>query len=105
MGDLLEFSIGFIPTFDFQNLGVFSVSKCIQTAERTIFPGDSLLLISVSQIPFCSKLSVVSSNGEFACGFLNNLDQPNQYQNGIRFNSKSEQTVVNNLNENKKEMR
>ncbi|RVX09740.1 G-type lectin S-receptor-like serine/threonine-protein kinase SD3-1 [Vitis vinifera] len=66
--------------------------------------GFLLFGVAVSQISLGSKLSVVendfwvSSNGDFACGFFNNLNQPNQYQIGIRFNPKSipdgEQTVV-----------
>lgn len=49
----------------------------------------------VSQIPLDSKISVVdnnfwvSPNGDFAFGFFNLSDQPNQYSVGIRFNSKS----------------
>ncbi|KAJ4706432.1 Protein kinase [Melia azedarach] len=49
----------------------------------------------VSQIPLGSKLSVVgndlwlSSNGDFALGFFNRSDQPNQFSVGIRFNSRS----------------
>ncbi|KAF7819013.1 G-type lectin S-receptor-like serine/threonine-protein kinase SD3-1 [Senna tora] len=65
-----------------------------------------LLLHSVfaAEIPLGSKLSVVdndcwvSSNGDFALGFFNISDQPNQYSIGIRFDSKSipfsQQTVV-----------
>lgn len=63
------------------------------------------LLHSVaSQIPLGSKLSVfdnkfwVSPNGDFAFGFFNASEQPNQFRVGIRFNSKSipvdQQTVV-----------
>ncbi|KAH7512464.1 hypothetical protein FEM48_Zijuj12G0093500 [Ziziphus jujuba var. spinosa] len=54
-----------------------------------------LLHSVVSQIPLDSKISVqdnnfwVSPNGEFAFGFFNLSDQPNQYSIGIRFNSKS----------------
>lgn len=57
-----------------------------------------------TEIPLGSKLSVfdndywVSSNGDFAIGFFNISDQPNQFSVGIRFNSKSipysRQTVV-----------
>ncbi|KHN05964.1 G-type lectin S-receptor-like serine/threonine-protein kinase SD3-1 [Glycine soja] len=57
-----------------------------------------------AEIPLGSKLSVVendcwvSSNGDFAFGFYNISDQPNQFSVGIRFNSKSipynQQTVV-----------
>lgn len=66
--------------------------------------GGFLLHFVVSQIPLDSKISVednnfwVSPNGEFAFGFFNLSDQPNQYSVGIRFNSKSipvnNQTVV-----------
>ncbi|KAL5540818.1 hypothetical protein UlMin_043788 [Ulmus minor] len=66
--------------------------------------GFLLLSVVVSEIPLGSKLSVqdnsfwVSSNGDFAFGFFNHSDQPNQYSVGIRFNSKSipydKQTVV-----------
>ncbi|PNX94208.1 G-type lectin S-receptor-like serine/threonine-protein kinase [Trifolium pratense] len=55
-------------------------------------------------IPLGSKLSVVdndcwvSSNGDFAFGFFNITDEPNQFSVGIRFNSKSipysQQTLV-----------
>ncbi|XP_061373716.1 G-type lectin S-receptor-like serine/threonine-protein kinase SD3-1 [Gastrolobium bilobum] len=55
-------------------------------------------------IPLGSKLSVVdnncwvSSNGDFAFGFFNISNEPNQFSAGIRFNSKSmlysQQTVV-----------
>lgn len=114
--------MGSISTYDVQKLGVFSLlvlvvglSKNIHTAEQTMFLCNSpslvcfsigflLFGVAVSQISLGSKLSVVendfwvSSNGDFACGFFNNLNQPNQYQIGIRFNSKSipdgEQTVV-----------
>ncbi|XP_014510902.1 G-type lectin S-receptor-like serine/threonine-protein kinase SD3-1 [Vigna radiata var. radiata] len=56
-----------------------------------------LLMHSVvgAEIPLGSKLSVVdndywvSSNGDFAIGFFNISDQPNQFSVGIRFNSKS----------------
>ncbi|XVF07258.1 hypothetical protein REPUB_Repub06bG0123000 [Reevesia pubescens] len=50
---------------------------------------------AVSEIPLGSKLSVeennswVSSNGDFAIGFYNRPDLPNQFSVGIRFNSKS----------------
>lgn len=56
------------------------------------------------QFPLDSKLTVeennywISSNGNFALGFFNRSDQPNQYSIGIRFNSVAipitEQTVV-----------
>ncbi|XP_043693673.1 G-type lectin S-receptor-like serine/threonine-protein kinase SD3-1 [Telopea speciosissima] len=48
-----------------------------------------------SDIPLGSKISVavndywVSSNGDFAFGFFNSSDQPNQYSAGILFNSDS----------------
>ncbi|KAF8403815.1 hypothetical protein HHK36_011921 [Tetracentron sinense] len=51
------------------------------------------LSVVVSQIPLGAKLSVagneswVSSNGDFAFGFFNRFDQPNQYSVGIHFNS------------------
>ncbi|KAG5252866.1 G-type lectin S-receptor serine/threonine-protein kinase [Salix suchowensis] len=58
----------------------------------------------VSHIPLGSKLSTeennlwVSSNGDFAVGFVNHSELPYQYSVGIRFNSKSipfpKQTVV-----------
>ncbi|KAL2327016.1 hypothetical protein Fmac_020443 [Flemingia macrophylla] len=57
-----------------------------------------------AEIPLGSKFSVVdndcwvSSNGDFAIGFFNVTDQPNQFSVGIRFNSESipvsQQTVV-----------
>ncbi|XP_020218488.1 G-type lectin S-receptor-like serine/threonine-protein kinase SD3-1 [Cajanus cajan] len=57
-----------------------------------------------AEIPLGSKFSVadndcwVSSNGDFAIGFFNISDQPNQFSVGIRFNSESilvsQQTVV-----------
>ncbi|KAF8395851.1 hypothetical protein HHK36_019805 [Tetracentron sinense] len=60
--------------------------------------------VVVSQIPLGSKLSEVeneswvSPNGDFAFGFFNRSDQPNQYSVGIHFNSKlipfSERMVV-----------
>ncbi|XP_044505079.1 G-type lectin S-receptor-like serine/threonine-protein kinase SD3-1 isoform X2 [Mangifera indica] len=63
-----------------------------------------LFRVVVSQIPLGSKLSVVendfwfSSNGDFALGFFNSSDQPNQFSVGIRYNSKlitaAKQTVV-----------
>ncbi|XWS59155.1 hypothetical protein CRYUN_Cryun08bG0097600 [Craigia yunnanensis] len=66
--------------------------------------GSLLFGIAVSEIPLGSKLTVeenkswVSSNGDFAIGFYNRPDQPNQFSVGIRFNSKSipvdKQTVV-----------
>ncbi|XP_058073673.1 G-type lectin S-receptor-like serine/threonine-protein kinase SD3-1 [Magnolia sinica] len=68
-----------------------------------IFLGFFFLLVS-SQIGLDSKLSVVqndywvSPNGDFAFGFFNRSDQPNQFSVGIRFNSimipVHEQTVV-----------
>ncbi|ESW17612.1 hypothetical protein PHAVU_007G254000 [Phaseolus vulgaris] len=56
-----------------------------------------LLMHSVvgAEIPLGSKLSVadndywVSSNGDFAIGFFNISDQPNQFSVGIRFSSNS----------------
>ncbi|RWR72669.1 G-type lectin S-receptor-like serine/threonine-protein kinase SD3-1 [Cinnamomum micranthum f. kanehirae] len=71
-----------------------------------LFLGWFFFFLSVValQIPLDSKLNVgdnnnwVSSNGNFAFGFYNRSDQPNQYSVGIRFNSNlipvSEQTVV-----------
>lgn len=66
--------------------------------------GLLLFQVVVSEIPLGSKLSVVendlwlSSNGDFALGFFNRSDQPNQFGIGIRFNSRSipvdKQTVV-----------
>lgn len=66
--------------------------------------GSLLFVVAVSEIPLGSKLTVeennswVSSNGDFAVGFYNRPDQPNQFSVGIRFNSKSipvdNQTVV-----------
>ncbi|GKV32621.1 hypothetical protein SLEP1_g41215 [Rubroshorea leprosula] len=66
--------------------------------------GFLLFGVVVSEIPLGSKLSVaennlwVSSNGDFALGFYNPPDQPNQFSVGVRFNSKlipaSKQTVV-----------
>ncbi|KAJ0099484.1 hypothetical protein Patl1_20553 [Pistacia atlantica] len=63
-----------------------------------------LFRVAVSQIPLGSKLSVVendfwfSSNSDFALGFFNCSDQPNQFSVGVRYNSKlipaAEQTVV-----------
>ncbi|XP_044467702.1 G-type lectin S-receptor-like serine/threonine-protein kinase SD3-1 [Mangifera indica] len=63
-----------------------------------------LFRVVVSQVPLGSKLSVVendfwfSSNGDFALGFFNCSDQPNQFSVGIRYNSKlippAKQTVV-----------
>ncbi|KAK7838594.1 g-type lectin s-receptor-like serine/threonine-protein kinase sd3-1 [Quercus suber] len=57
--------------------------------------GFLLHSLVVGQIPLGSKVSVVdnnfwvSSNGDFALGFFNTSDQPNQYSVGIRFNSDS----------------
>ncbi|XP_022744866.1 G-type lectin S-receptor-like serine/threonine-protein kinase SD3-1 [Durio zibethinus] len=57
--------------------------------------GSLLFGVAVSEIPLGSKLSVeennswVSSNGDFAIGFYNRPDLPNQFSVGIRFNSKS----------------
>ncbi|KMT15429.1 hypothetical protein BVRB_3g061340 [Beta vulgaris subsp. vulgaris] len=54
-----------------------------------------LLSVVVSEIVLGSKLSVtenklwVSSNGDFALGYFNNPDHPNQYILGIRFDSDS----------------
>ncbi|XP_020213553.1 G-type lectin S-receptor-like serine/threonine-protein kinase SD3-1 [Cajanus cajan] len=69
-----------------------------------IFVGFLLHPVVSTVIPLGSKLSVVdnnfwvSSNGDFAFGFFNILDEPNQFSAGIRFNSKSipydQQTVV-----------
>ncbi|CAJ1911109.1 unnamed protein product [Sphenostylis stenocarpa] len=69
-----------------------------------IFVGFLLYPVVSALIPLGSKLSVVdrnywlSSNGDFAFGFFNISDEPNQYSAGIRFNSKSmpydQQTVV-----------
>ncbi|KAK7244626.1 hypothetical protein RIF29_39451 [Crotalaria pallida] len=69
-----------------------------------IFIGFLLHPIVTSVIPLGSKLNVVdndscvSSNGDFALGFFNTSDEPNQYSVGIRFNSMSipysQQTVV-----------
>ncbi|XWS56255.1 hypothetical protein CRYUN_Cryun09bG0070200 [Craigia yunnanensis] len=66
--------------------------------------GSLLFGVAASEIPLGSKLSVeennswVSSNGDFAIGFYNRPDLPNQFSVGIRFNSKSipvdKQTVV-----------
>ncbi|KDO45409.1 hypothetical protein CISIN_1g047410mg, partial [Citrus sinensis] len=66
--------------------------------------GLLLFQVVVSDIPLGSKLSVVendlwlSSNGDFALGFFNRSDQPNQFGIGIHFNSRSipvdKQTVV-----------
>jgi tRNA A-37 threonylcarbamoyl transferase component Bud32 len=71
---------------------------------RCVFIWFFLIHIVVSHIPLGSKLSVeennlwVSSNGDFAVGFVNHSEQPTQYSVGIRFNSKSipfpKQTVV-----------
>lgn len=60
-----------------------------------IIVGSLLPSVVASEIPLGSKLSVldndlwVSSNGDFALGFFNNSNQPNQYSVGIRFNSDS----------------
>ncbi|XP_041025781.1 G-type lectin S-receptor-like serine/threonine-protein kinase SD3-1 isoform X2 [Juglans microcarpa x Juglans regia] len=57
--------------------------------------GLSLLTVVVGQIPLGSNLSVaennfwVSSNGDFALGFFDLPDQPNQYSIGICFKSDS----------------
>ncbi|KAM3690467.1 hypothetical protein ACB098_09G126700 [Castanea mollissima] len=57
--------------------------------------GFLLHSLVVGQIPLGSKVSVVdnnfwvSPNGDFALGFFNTSDQPNQYSVGIRFNSDS----------------
>ncbi|XP_061353777.1 G-type lectin S-receptor-like serine/threonine-protein kinase SD3-1 [Gastrolobium bilobum] len=69
-----------------------------------IFIGFLIHSVVIAEIPLGSKLSVVdndywvSSNGDFALGFFNISDQPNQFSVGIRFNSKSipysQQTVV-----------
>ncbi|KAJ7972232.1 Protein kinase [Quillaja saponaria] len=69
-----------------------------------IFIGLLLHSNVIAHIPLGSKLSAidndcwVSFNGDFAFGFFNLSDQPNQYSIGIRFNSKtipfSDQTVV-----------
>ncbi|TKY62602.1 G-type lectin S-receptor serine/threonine-protein kinase SD3-1 [Spatholobus suberectus] len=69
-----------------------------------IFVGFLLHPVVSTVIPLGSKLSVVdnncwvSSNGDFAFGFFNTSDEPNQFSAGIRFNSKSipydQQTVV-----------
>ncbi|KAI4300766.1 hypothetical protein L6164_034104 [Bauhinia variegata] len=69
-----------------------------------IFIGFRLHLVVAAEIPLGSKLSAadnefwVSSNGDFALGFFNISEQPNQFRVGIRFNSKSipvsQQTVV-----------
>ncbi|XVF75819.1 hypothetical protein PTKIN_Ptkin13bG0217300 [Pterospermum kingtungense] len=66
--------------------------------------GSLLFAVAASEIPLGSKLSVeennswVSSNGDFAIGFYDLPDLPNQFSVGIRFNSKSipvdKQTVV-----------
>ncbi|PON49255.1 S-receptor-like serine/threonine-protein kinase [Parasponia andersonii] len=63
-----------------------------------------LLHTIASQIPLGSKLSAfenkfwVSPNGDFAFGFFNRSEHPNQFRLGVRFNSKSipidQQTVV-----------
>ncbi|GAY61135.1 hypothetical protein CUMW_207410 [Citrus unshiu] len=61
----------------------------------SIFKYASTGYVVVSEIPLGSKLSVVendlwlSSNGDFALGFFNRSDQPNQFGIGIRFNSRS----------------
>ncbi|CAK7342526.1 unnamed protein product [Dovyalis caffra] len=69
-----------------------------------VFFSSFVFHVVVSHIPLGSKLSVeennlwVSPSGDFAIGFVNHSDQPNQYSVGIRFNSKSipvpKQTVV-----------
>ncbi|KAG4982683.1 hypothetical protein AAZX31_10G094100 [Glycine max] len=69
-----------------------------------IFIGFLMHSVVGAEIPLGSKLSVVdndywvSSNGDFAFGFYNISDQPNQFSVGIRFNSKSipysQQTVA-----------
>ncbi|KAK0594897.1 hypothetical protein LWI29_001678 [Acer saccharum] len=61
-------------------------------------------VVVAANISLGSKLTVsgndlwLSSNGDFAFGFYNRSDQPNQFSVGIRFNSKSisvdKQTVV-----------
>ncbi|XVF56104.1 hypothetical protein PTKIN_Ptkin06aG0090300 [Pterospermum kingtungense] len=66
--------------------------------------GFLLFVVAVSEISLGSKLTVeennswVSSNSDFAIGFFNRPDQPNQFSVGIRFNSKlipvDKQTVV-----------
>ncbi|KAG5063611.1 G-type lectin S-receptor-like serine/threonine-protein kinase SD3-1 [Glycine soja] len=71
---------------------------------QCIFIGFLMHSVVGAEIPLGSKLSVVendcwvSSNGDFAFGFYNISDQPNQFSVGIRFNSKSipynQQTVV-----------
>ncbi|KAF2307862.1 hypothetical protein GH714_032729 [Hevea brasiliensis] len=70
----------------------------------SVFTGFFLFHLVLSKIPLGSKLSVEENNswvspiGDFAIGFFNHSDQPNQYGVGIRFNSKSipvgKQTVV-----------
>ncbi|KAK9291073.1 hypothetical protein L1049_009260 [Liquidambar formosana] len=81
--------------------------------EISLFSSLLLLFVSIgflnfpvasSEIPLGSRLSVVennfwvSSKGNFAFGFFNRTDQPNQFSVGIRFNSKSipvgNQTVI-----------
>ncbi|XP_057438691.1 G-type lectin S-receptor-like serine/threonine-protein kinase SD3-1 [Lotus japonicus] len=60
-----------------------------------IFVGFLVHPVVAAVIPLGSKLSVidnncwVSSNGDFAFGFFNISDEPNQFSAGIRFNSKS----------------
>ncbi|KAJ1429945.1 S-locus glycoprotein domain [Sesbania bispinosa] len=69
-----------------------------------VFVGFLLHPVVTTTIPLGSKLTVVdnncwvSSNGDFAFGFFNISDEPNQFSAGIHFNSKSipysQQTVV-----------
>ncbi|KAK7396257.1 hypothetical protein VNO78_17133 [Psophocarpus tetragonolobus] len=60
-----------------------------------ILVGFLLHAVVSAVIPLGSKLSVVdnncwiSNNGDFAFGFFNISDEPNQFSAGIRFNSKS----------------
>ncbi|XP_027352048.1 G-type lectin S-receptor-like serine/threonine-protein kinase SD3-1 [Abrus precatorius] len=60
-----------------------------------IFAGFLLHTVVTTVIPLGSKLSVVDNNcwvsphGDFAFGFFNISDEPNQFSAGIRFNSKS----------------